>query len=83
MAVSDSSSPVSFAVPVVLLLICIVGTLVAIVWLKRYVCYVVEFYCIGRANCKAEYALEFYIFFLIQGHFSPVWSLLKYCVEGS
>jgi len=62
-AVSDSSSPVSFAVPVVLLM-CIVGTLVAIVWLKRYVCYqVVEFYCIGRANFKAEYALEFYIFF--------------------
>ena len=62
MAVSDSSNPVFFAIPV-LLLMCIVGALVAIVWLKRYVCYLVEFYCIVRADCKAEYALEFYIFF--------------------
>jgi len=50
-AVSDSSSPVSFAVPVVFFM-CIVGALVAIVWLKRYVCYLVAFYCIVRANCK-------------------------------
>ena len=55
-------NPAAVAVPVVLLLL-ILAALIAVVWYRRYVCYLVTFYYPVRADCKG-YAMEFLNVFL-------------------
>ena len=74
-------NPAAVAVPIVLLLL-ILAALIAVVWYRRYVCYLVALHYLVRADCKG-YAMEVLNVFLRFKFMSSLYMAVARAILGS